>query len=66
MLVIRQETPNDYAAVREINERAFDRAGEAGLVEALRRNAHPQVSLVGELDGKVVGHIFFSPVLVEA
>jgi len=66
MLVIREETDADHAGVRLVNERAFDRAGEADLVDALRKNAHPQVSLVAEVDGQIVGHIFFSPVSVES
>ena len=66
MLVIRAETEADQAAVHQVNERAFSRAGEADLVEALRKNAQPQVSLVAELDGQVVGHIFFSPVSIES
>ena len=66
MLIIRAETEADHPAVHEVNERAFGRAGEAELVNALRRNAQPQISLVAELDGRVVGHIFFSPVSIES
>lgn len=70
MLTIREETQADHAAVRNINERAFDRAGEADLVDALRKTAHPYVSLVAELatetDRQLVGHIFFSPVVIES
>lgn len=70
MLTIREETPSDYAAVREINELAFERAGEADLVDALRTNAHPYLSLVAEVlvegSQQLVGHIFFSPVVIES
>lgn len=66
MLIIRAETEADHPTVHEVNESAFGRAGEADLVDALRRNAQPQISLVAELDGRVVGHIFFSPVLIES
>ncbi len=66
MLIIRAETQADYPAVRQVNEYAFSRVNEADLVDALRRNAEPQISLVAELDGQVVGHIFFSPVLIES
>jgi putative acetyltransferase len=66
MLIIRAETEADHPAVRRVNECAFSRANEADLVDALRKNAWPQVSLVAELDGQVVGHIFFSPVLIES
>lgn len=66
MFIIRAETEADHSAVHEVNERAFGRAGEADLVDALRRNARPQISLVAELDGRIVGHIFFSPVSIES
>lgn len=65
MLRIRPETPADHAAVRAVNERAFERAAEADLVEALRRAAHPHRSLVAEDEHQIVGHIFFSPVEID-
>jgi putative acetyltransferase len=63
---VRSETPADYSAVRRVNERAFGGAEEAQIVEALRGTATPQISLVAEREGRVVGHIFFSPVTVES
>lgn len=66
MVVIRPETAEDSRAVRLVNEQAFARPNEADLVAALRTNAAPIISLVAEGDGRVVGHIFFSPVQVEA
>ncbi|MFN8474637.1 MAG: N-acetyltransferase [Anaerolineae bacterium] len=65
MLVIRPETAEDASAVRVVNEQAFARPNEADLVDALRANAAPIISLVAEWNGRVVGHIFFSPVTVE-
>ncbi len=62
MVTIRPETPADHGAVYEVNERAFERAAEADLVEILRRDADPYLSLVAETRGHVIGHIFFSPV----
>ena len=61
MIEIRAEKPADRIAVYRVNERAFERAGEADLVERLRAAA-PHVSLVAIDDGEIVGHIFFSPV----
>ena len=70
MLKIREETPADHAAVRNVNERAFERGGEADLVDALRQFASPVISLVAELvteaDRQAVGHILFSPVIIES
>ncbi len=58
----RVETDGDRGAVRAVNMAAFDTAAEADLVEALRQQAQPFVSLIAEKDGNVVGHIMFSPV----
>lgn len=66
MLIVRAETPDDAARVRAVNERAFGRDAEADLVDALRAAARPHVSLVAEWDGRIVGHIFFSPVALES
>ena len=62
---IRSETPSDYARVEEIQTAAFGQDGEARLVESLRRHAKPYLSLVAEVNGDIVGHIFFSPVSIE-
>jgi putative acetyltransferase len=66
MLVIRAETAEDIPAVRRVNELAFGQPDEADLVDALRATAQPHISLVAVSDGRVVGHIFFSPVTLEA
>lgn len=61
---IRPETPADYAAIAALHVRAFgDRTGE-GLVVALHRQRaafDPELSLVAEKDGRVTGHVLFSP-----
>ena len=61
-MVIRDETRRDHEAVRELNEAAFESDAEARLVDALREQATPVVSLVAEEDSAIVGHILFSPV----
>ncbi len=66
MIAIRAERREDRAAVRRVNELAFGGRTEAALVDALRGVAEPQLSLVAEVDGDVVGHIFFSPVSIES
>jgi putative acetyltransferase len=65
-IIIRNETTQDDAAVHRVNELAFGQRVEADLVDALRENAWPFISLVAVLDGDVVGHIFFSPVSIES
>ncbi len=59
---IRAEKENDQDAVHTVNVSAFETPSEADLVNAIREQAKPIVSLVAEDDGEVVGHIMFSPV----
>lgn len=62
---IRDETDQDRPAVREIVSAEFDTGGEVQLVDALRTEAEPLISLVAEDDGVVVGHVMFSPVTID-
>jgi putative acetyltransferase len=49
--------------VHAVNVAAFETPSEANLVDALRAQAQPVVSLVAEDDnGAIAGHIMFSPV----
>ena len=61
-MLIRAENENDRAPVYSVNVSAFETPTEAILVNALRKQAQPVVSLVDEENGEVVGHIMFSPV----
>lgn len=66
---IRLETPADADAITGVIERAFadDAHGshtEQYIVQALRAAGALSVSLVAELDGKVVAHVAFSPVTI--
>lgn len=59
---IRPERPSDHAGIRSVNLRAFDGPFESRLVDALRRDANPFISLVADDAGFIVGNICFSPV----
>lgn len=59
---IRKELATDFDAVFAIHAAAFPTVAEAQLVNALRTDASPIVSLVAEDAGSVIGHILFSPV----
>jgi putative acetyltransferase len=61
---IRPERPADLASIRAVNVAAFDTTTEADLVDALRGQASPIVSLVAECADTIVGHIMFSPVVL--
>jgi len=60
--LIRAEQAGDQAGVRGVNLAAFETPAEADLVDALRAQARPLVSLIAEEQGAIVGHIVFSPV----
>lgn len=60
--IIRSERPEDVAAIHHVNTAAFETAAEADLVDVLRQQAQPIVSLVAVEGDAVVGHILFSPV----
>lgn len=69
-MIIRPETASDFAAIRTINIDAFaghpfSHQTEHLIVEALRDAGALTLSLVAEDAGEVVGHIAFSPALVD-
>jgi len=64
-MLIRDERETDHAAVHAVNAAAFPTPLEADLVDALRRQAHPLISLVAESNGTILGHILFSPVTLD-
>jgi putative acetyltransferase len=61
---IRAETPGDVAAIHALNASAFETDVEARLVDALRAAGALTLSLVAVAEGRIVGHIAFSPVTV--
>mgnify|MGYP000020127499 CR=1 FL=1 len=69
--VVRQETEADHRAVYALIESAFRTAEhsdgtEQDLVEALRRSPSfiPELSLVAELEDRVVGHVLFTRISI--
>lgn len=63
--LIRCEEPRDTAAIRQVEEAAFERPEEADLVDRLRQSCPEQISWVAEVDGQVVGHTLFTPMYIE-
>jgi putative acetyltransferase len=64
MVTIRPETPRDYAAIADINIHAFGGRIAESLVVALLRQCKtfdPELSLVAEQNGRLVGHVLFTP-----
>jgi putative acetyltransferase len=62
-VTVRAETNEDHPAIKKIHNEAFGQENEGVLVERLRENPDfvPELSLVAELDGRVVGHVLFFP-----
>jgi putative acetyltransferase len=65
MPVVREEIPEDYEAIRNLNRLAFGGNEEAELVDRLRSTGFVVVSLVVIEDGEIVGHILFSELPIE-
>jgi putative acetyltransferase len=68
-IIIRQETPADISAIDEVTIAAFQTLAisnhtEQFIIGALRAAGALTISLVAEVDGKVVGHVAFSPVTI--
>ena len=62
---IRDEAPADAEQVFEVEAAAFGAQGEARLVDALRGQVTPFLSLVAEAGDEIIGHVFFSPLTIE-
>lgn len=65
MITIRKERAEDILHIRAINLQAFGQPAEARIVEELRRNCSPFLSLVAEEDGRLIGHILFTPAVID-
>ena len=60
MIEVREERPEDRAAVRRVEEGAVGRPDAADIVDALRGDAAWALSLVAVVDGELVGHLLLS------
>lgn len=65
-VTIRPESAADHQSIRLVNEQAFGRRLEADIVERVRasRGFVPELSLVAEVNGTIVGHALFSEVQI--
>jgi len=67
--ILRSETDADASAIAEVTAAAFNTLEisnhtEQFIIAALRAAKALTVSLVAEVDGRVIGHIAFSPVVI--
>jgi putative acetyltransferase len=63
---IRPEVREDVEAIRYANDQAFGQKDESRLIDKLRKHGVLAISLVAVQDGEIVGHIAFSPVVIES
>jgi len=68
-IVIRSERDADASAIAEVTAAAFEtleisNQTEQFIIEALRAAGALTLSLIAELDGRVIGHIAFSHVSI--
>lgn len=69
-MIIRSEAPTDTSLVRSLTDAAFkdvehSSQTEGAIVDALRQAGALTVSLVAEQNDTIVGHVAFSPVLID-
>lgn len=66
-MIIRPETSSDYEAIARVVAAAFDDENVVRLVERIRESEFyvPELSLVVEQDGAVVGHVMLSYVTLQ-
>lgn len=66
-IIVRSETPEDTRAIDVVHLSAFQGESEAQLISALRESPNfiPELSLVAELNGRIVGHLLLSKVALE-
>ena len=65
MIIIREEAPRDIEAIRDVNIKSFGQTQEADIIEKLRAACTDALSLVALKKDAVVGHILFSPAVIE-
>ena len=64
-MLVRKERKEDIHGIHRVNGSAFETDAEARLVDILRDQAHPTISLVADYLGELAGHIMFSPVTLD-
>ena len=68
-MIIRKEKNTDFESITNVTIEAFknhpiSHQTEHFIINALRSAGALAISLVGEIDGKIVGHIAFSPITI--
>ncbi len=63
-IIIRKEEKKDYDDIFKVNKLAFGQDEESNLVSKIRsgKNFIPDLSIVAEINNRIVGHILFSKI----
>jgi putative acetyltransferase len=65
-IIVRREIKVDIPAIHQLNEKAFGGSDEAEIIASLRKRNKISLSLVAVEDDHIVGHILFSPVVIQS
>ena len=65
-IIIRKESSLDYDRISKVNDLAFVQKQEGELIVKLRMRKEyiPELSLVAEFNGNIIGHILFFPIYI--
>jgi len=61
-MIIRKENESDIANITTVHNQAFNGLDEGKIVKNLRKSNSLTISLVAEANGKIIGHIAYSPI----
>jgi len=64
LIEVREESPGDVSAIHDLNKCAFGQEQEANIVDTLRSHGAVRLSLVATVNGRLVGHILYSPISI--
>ena len=65
-ITIRKEEEYDRIQIYEVYKSAFQQENECKLIEKIRKSENfiPELSIIAELDNRIVGHILFSKIKI--
>lgn len=65
---VGQEADKDYRGITNVNNLGFGQKNEGRLILRLRKTKKfiPELSLVAEIKGRIVGHILFYPIEIKS
>jgi len=65
-LIVRKEEKKDHKNIYDLNKSAFGQESESKLIEKIRKGSNfiPELSLIAEIGGRIVGYILFSRIKI--